>query len=471
MRIFLCGIFLFLSFVQINAQTSKTAQPLSVMAKVDQRVELLSIVARLAEYDEYVNNDFKIYAADVDKYFAKYKQHPAIEFARKIRESNGVGFDAVASMAVHLNPNLTPKITFSEGTPDKRWTKKGAEEFVKLLQQFYKDANCETFFKSHAELYKTAEERFQTLLNKVDFAWYKAFYGEIPKGSFNLYIGLLNGGGNFGPKVVFPDGREESFAIIGTWKMDEKGLPIYTDDVLPTIIHEYNHSFINHLVYANEQVLSAAGEKVFKPVEDKMAAQAYTSWKTMMLESLVRAAVVRYLFDHDKSAYLQEITVQQNRYFLWIDELSVLLGTYENSRKTYPTFRSFMPMVTAYYTDLAKRIGDKVESFAKKQPKVIAIDAFTNGAQDVDSKITQITFTFDRGLSGKGYSINLGKSGEEHFPIEKVIGYSENDTKVTVQVKLKPDWDYEFVLTGNAFKSKDGYALQNYSVKFKTKKQ
>lgn len=471
MRIILCGIFLFLSFVQINAQTLKTAQPMTVTAKVDQRVELLSIVARLAEYDEYVNNDFKIYADDVDKYFAKYKQHPAIEFARKVRESNGVGFDAVASMAVHLNPNLTPKVAFSESIPDKRWTKKGAEEFVKLLQQFYKDANCETFFKSHAELYKTTEERFQILLNKVDFVWYKIFYGEIPKGNFNLYIGLLNGGGNFGPKVVFPDGREESFAIIGTWKMDDKGLPIYTDDVLPTIIHEYNHSFINHLVYANEQNLSVAGEKVFKPVEDKMAAQAYPSWKTMMLESLVRAAVVRYLFEHDKSTYLQEITIQQNRGFLWIDELSVLLGTYENSRKTYPTFRSFMPMVAAYYTDLAKRIDDKVENFAKKQPKVIAIDAFTNGAQDVDSKITQITFTFDRALSGKGYSINLGNSGSDHFPIEKVVGYSENDTKVTVQVKLKPDWDYEFVLTGNAFKSKDGYPLQNYLVKFKTKKQ
>jgi hypothetical protein len=471
MKIIVSGIFLFLSLIQINAQTLKTARNIAVTAKVDERVELLSIVARLAEYDEYVNNNLKTYAADVDNYFAKYKQHPVIEFARKMRESNAVGFDAVASMAVHLNPDLTPKIAFSDSKPDKRWGKPGAEQFVKLLQQFYKDAKCANFFKSHAGLYKTAEERFQNLVNKVDFAWYKNFYGEMPKGTFNLYIGLLNGGGNFGPKVVYPSGSEEFFAIIGTWQTDEQGLPKYSDNFLPTIIHEYNHSFINHLVYADEQNLRAAGERIFQPVEEKMRAQAYGNWQTMVLESLVRAAVIRYLFEHDKPAYLQELIIQQSRGFVWIDELSVLLGTYENSRKAYPTFRSLMPLVAGYYTDLAKRIDDKVGDFSRKQPKVVAIDAFTNGAQDVDPKIRQITFTFDKPLSGKGRSINLGSSGSEHFPVKNGYSYSADNMKVSIEVELKPDSEYEFVLTGLAFKTGEGYPLQNYVVKFKTRKE
>jgi hypothetical protein len=70
MKIFLGGIFLFLLFAQVNAQSVKPVQNMAVTAKVDRRVELLSIVARLAEYDEYVNNNFKIYAADVDNYRA-----------------------------------------------------------------------------------------------------------------------------------------------------------------------------------------------------------------------------------------------------------------------------------------------------------------------------------------------------------------------------------------------------------------
>src|SRR5262245_22365138 len=217
-----------------------------VIAKVDLRVELMSVIARLAGYQEYVRNEFKIYADDVDKYFGKHKQHRAVQFAVKIRQSNGVSFDAVMAMAVHLNPPpaLTPRVAFTDTEPERRWGKESAEEFAELLRQFYKDADCEGFFKAHADLYRIAEERFQQLLNKVDFAWYKRFYGEAPEGAFNLRVGLLNGGGNYGPKVVYPDGKEDLYAIIGTWRTDGAGLPTYDAETLPTIIHEFKHSFV-----------------------------------------------------------------------------------------------------------------------------------------------------------------------------------------------------------------------------------
>jgi hypothetical protein len=102
---------------------------------------------------------------------------------------------------------------------------------------------------------------------------------------------------------------------------------------------------------------------------------------------------------------------------------------------------------------------------------VVSIDGFTNGAIDVDPKIKQITVTFDRPLAGKGYSINLGSLGQDHFGITKGVSYSSDNMKVTLDVALKPEWEYEFVLTGRAFKSRDGYPLQNYVVKFRTRKE
>ncbi len=470
MKIILFVVIAVFSFVGVNAQTSRTTQSLAVKVKVDERVELLSIVARLAEFDEYVNNDFKIYADDVDKYFGKYKQHPVVKLAVKLRAEKGVSFDAVASMAVHLNPDLTPKVPFTDKVPDARWGRENALEFTKLLKQFYKESDCKTFFQKHSEVYQTAEERLQKVINKVDFEWYKKFYGELPNGSFNLYIGLLNGGGNYGPKVVYPNKKEDLYAIIGTWQTDSQGLPEYQDSFLPTIIHEYNHSFINHLVYADENNLKASGEVVFKPVENDMRSQAYGNWQTMMLESLVRAAVIRYMFEHENKAYQDEIIIQKARGFVWMDELSVLLGTYENSRNLYPTFRSFMPLIIGYYADLAKRINDKTAEFSERQPKIIAIEEFKNESQDVSPNLTKLTIVFDQPLSGKGYSFNLGEKGQDHMPIEKVIGYNENYTKFTIQVKLKPDWDYEFIVTGLSFRTKNKYPLQNYVVRFKTKK-
>jgi hypothetical protein len=128
-------------------------------------------------------------------------------------------------------------------------------------------------------------------------------------------------------------------------------------------------------------------------------------------------------------------------------------------------------LLTGYDADLAKRIDGKAKKFEESIPKVVAIDAFTNGAQDVDAKITRITFTFDRPLTGKGYSISQGGGGADHYPVEKVVGYSADRTKFTVEVKLKPDWEYEFVITGLSFKSIDGYPLQNTVVKFRTRKE
>ncbi len=446
----------------------------SVTAKVDPRVELMSIVARLAGYQEYVRNEFKLYADDVDKHFGKHKQHPAVQFAVKIRQSNGVSFDAVMFMAVHLNPPpaLTPRVAFTDMVPERRWGKQPAEEFVKLLQQFYKDADCEGFFKAHADLYRTAEERFQQLLNKVDFAWYKRFYGEAPQGNFNLCIGLLNGGGNYGPKVMHPDGREDLYAIIGTWQTDSAGLPTYGDMTLPTIIHEFNHSFVNHLVSARWQQLSAAGSKVHQSVADRMRNLAYGTPLTTIQESLVRAAVLRYTFEHDAEPQATNSAMggEINSGFIWMDELFALLGAYENCRSNFPTFRSFFPVIEGYYSDLAKRIEFKAAKFDELRPRITAIAPFNNGAQDVDPNIAQMTVSFDKPLSTKGYSFSLGQAGKEHYPIEKVLGFNETGTSITLQVKLKPDWEYEFVLTGLSFRSKDGYSLKPYTVKFKTRK-
>jgi hypothetical protein len=446
-----------------------------VTAKVDPRVELMSIIARLAGYQEYVRNEFKLYADDVDKHFGPHKQHPAVQFAVKIRQSNGVSFDAVMAMAVHLTPPpaLAPRVAFTDkGPPERRWGKEAAEEFVKLLRQFYQDTNAEGFFKAHADLYRVAEERFQQLLGKVDFAWYKRFYGEAPQGDFNVRIGLLNGGGNYGPKVAHPDGKEDLYAIIGTWQTDSAGLPVYSDRTLPTIIHEFNHSFVNHLVSARWEQFSATGSKVFQHVGGRMRNLAYGTPLIAVQESLVRAAALRYLFEHrtERQSPVSPLTREINSGFLWMDELFALLGVYENSRSSYPTFRSFIPVIEAYYSDLAKRIEFKASNLDELRPRVTSIVQFNNGAQDVDPGLTQLTINFDKPLNTNGYSFLRGQSGMEHYPIEKVIGYNETGTAITLQLKLKPDWEYEFVLTDLEFRSRDGHSLRPYTVKFKTRK-
>lgn len=48
-------------------------------SKVDIRMELLSIVAKLAEYPEYNKGAIDVYNKRIDEYFGNFKSHPVVE--------------------------------------------------------------------------------------------------------------------------------------------------------------------------------------------------------------------------------------------------------------------------------------------------------------------------------------------------------------------------------------------------------
>lgn len=470
---FFLWVFLFAAntFCQTSAKNQKPGKSFLNPPKIDKRIELLSIVFRLAGNPEYNQNNFKIYTDAIHNHFDKYKDHPVVLFARKMADSNGVGFDAPASLAIHLAqpPELNPVFPFSDTAPEKRWGKKNAEHFVTLLKQFYKDAECEEFFKKQADLYKTVEERFMTVYSALDVSWYKEFYGYLPKGKLHILIGISNGGCNYGPNVIYPDGREDAFAIMGTWTVDNDGMPVYTAGYyLSTLIHEFNHSFINYLNEKNISKLENSGKILFDPLENIMRGQAYSSPLYMLNEALVRAAVVRYIIKHnpDKTAADREIGSQISNGFIWIKELVDTLGYYEKNRKKYPTLESFMPAIIKFYTNTAKNGG----TLLAKCAHVKSIEPFANNSNDVSFGIKEMKIIFDKPLAEKGMSIEYGELGEEFFPIVKDgATFTDNNSALILKLNLKPGTKYQFELTGRGFKTVDGYPLMNYPVEFKTK--
>lgn len=95
-----------------------------------------------------------------------------------------------------------------------------------------------------------------------------------------------------------------------------------------------------------------------------MQALAYGSMDIMLWESVVRAAVARYVREHrGDSAALAEVRDQQAVGFVRMPELDDLFGEYEVDRVRYPALDAFMPRVVEYYTHLALRIGTMVARF------------------------------------------------------------------------------------------------------------
>ena len=81
-----------------------------LLATVDARVELMSIIFRLAGHPEYnMANSKSPYADEVEQQFGSLRNHPAVKYAQELRSRSGISYDAVMSLAVHVNDALELK--------------------------------------------------------------------------------------------------------------------------------------------------------------------------------------------------------------------------------------------------------------------------------------------------------------------------------------------------------------------------
>lgn len=438
--------------------------------KVDERIEILSIVFRLAESKEYSSEIFKLYTDKIGRHYNSFKDHEIIQFVKKLRKENGVGYDAVMTMAIHLDDQLNPLVEFTDIVPESRWGKDNSYEFVRLLKKFYKDSNSKEFFKENQNLFKQVRERFLPIYEHLEIEWYKNFYGKEPNEEFIIISGLGNGGGNYGPSINFPNGKRQVYAIMGTWKTDSLGMANFTiNDYFPTLLHEFNHSFINYILEKNEEPFRTNGEIIYDAVKEKMNIGSYNNWQTMFNEALVRASVIKYMKDNNFSEkeISKEINEQLNRGFLWIEELASELDKYDQSREKYPTLESYFPELIKAYRTYAIHINELVAKNEIDKPRFLSLNEFTNGDTNVNSSVKQITINFDKPFAGVNFIRPTDDGGT--FPNFTNMTYADDQKSVTLEWSLEANKEYKFILIGLSPKSSEGNSNEDYLIKFKTK--
>ena len=354
-------IILFL-FALFTACICEKAQ--SITPQVNENVELMSILSRMAGFPEYNMDMAGQYIKDMDNYFKDNTDHPAVQYMKGLRNKYGISFDAVMSMAIHLdNQNGTLSLVEEDiPTLEKRWKSVDKDEFLSYLNNFYKDTNFNEFFKAHKDLYNRGLKSYQdNVLKHFDIDWYADFYGNEPQETFSVIIGFCNGGSNYGVKRQLTGKRKEVFALVGYY-VDKEDTPMYNKEYLPTLIHEFNHSFINHYLDENQypdfvKELEPAATDLFMSSRWSMAKQAYGNWKTVINESLVRAAVICYMLDKEykPEEIRNELIEQVQRNFRWMPELVSLLRKYEKEQSKYGNFENFYPHVIDFFNDYQEK--------------------------------------------------------------------------------------------------------------------
>lgn len=468
----------------------------AVSVAVDPRVELVSIIFRLAGNKEYNRGRVPGYVKDVEEHFGPHKDHPAVKYASELRTRRHISYNAPMGLAVYL----TDTVTFGERAPlsplpaelDDRWTPETAREFIAQARKFSEDTGFNAFFEAHRPLYQASELGLREVLDKhARLEWFDSFFGPREGAEFKAVVSLLAGGGNYGASLKLPGGGEELYSVLGVWRADKEGNPVFPPDMASTLVHELGHSYTNPVVESFRRQLRKPGEKLYAQVAERMKEQAYGNWSTMMMESVLRACELRYaLATGGPEAVKKSVAYENSRSFYWVAELGELLARYEEQPRKYKDFAEFFPEVIAFFKAYAPKAGEKIAAareaeraekerqrrelaermleWREKGPKIVSI--VPADGSEADPGLKAIVVTFDRPMA-RGWSFI--QTGPDSYPgISGDPAYDAAMRVLTLPVTLKPGTAYSLGLNSEhyqGFQSADGVPLFPAELHFKTR--
>ena len=337
-----------LSIILAVATLTVTAQ---IKVEVSETVELMSILARMAGYEEYSNDLAGQYTKDTEAWFAPYKEHTAVALARDVRAKYGIGHERVMNMAIHLAID-NGKIVFTGSVQELNdgWQNADLDDFVKRLNKFYKDTRFHEFFEQHRKFYDDYTTMYQAnVMPAFHPEWFSQFhYGTAPADRFHVVINFTCGYNSYGPWRQLAGQPRDLFAIIGYWIDPNLGRPRYDASVL---FHEANHPFVNPLLddANNFKLMENVGPRLLSLHKSSVQKTNYTDWRIVVNESLVRASVVLYMQDagYKMEQCLNVLGAEMGQNgFPWMLDLVGTMRYYTAHRHQYPTLNDFYPEIS-----------------------------------------------------------------------------------------------------------------------------
>jgi len=325
-----------------------------IKIEVDPRVELISIVFRLAGSPEFNDGTLRPYVKAIERHFGDFDNHPVVKMAARLRKTRLMSCDGPMSLAVHIDRNLRLRKTTEEwpSTLDYRWEKLETVEFLEKLRQFAAETKFNEFFKAQSEIYEKGIRSCEGFIAPHNLGkWLGDFFGVKETGDLRLVLGFVNGFFNYGRR--FADGRtSEKYAIVGMRPFDSANTVIFRPMQMGITVHEFCHSFANPVVKKYMDRLQPAGERLFAVHGPAMRMKGYQKWESVMYETAVRACVMSFVRHSFEPMYLDYFLKDEVKAgFVWTEDMGNFLKTYESNRDKYPTFESFFPEFVKFLND------------------------------------------------------------------------------------------------------------------------
>ncbi|MHC4518777.1 MAG: DUF4932 domain-containing protein, partial [Planctomycetota bacterium] len=258
-----------------------------ITIEVDPRVELISIVFRLAGNPEFNGGTLRPYVKAIEQHFGDFDNHPAVKMAAELRNTRSMSCDGPMSLAVHIDDNCKLRKTTEQwpSTVDKRWEKQETAEFLDKLRQFAAETKFDEFFKAQKDIYETGLQSCKDLIGPLNIGqWLVDYFGEEDCGDLKLVLGFVNGFSNYGVRFVSGE-KMEKYAIVGMRPFDPANTIIFRPMQIGTTVHEFCHSFANPIVKKHMEQLQPAGERLFAANESSMRMGGYQKWESILYET------------------------------------------------------------------------------------------------------------------------------------------------------------------------------------------
>jgi len=337
--------------------------PADIPIRVDPTVELFSVIYRLADINQYNEMELPRYVEEVREFFGGFQNHRAVQVVKELNQTHAINGNAPMDLAVRLTAppylELRTPVALALDDMDTRWDADILPVLIEAAQEFAMDTDFMAFFQAHQSLHESAVESLRFTLAETDvLPWFHEFFGGSPE-SYLVILGLLNGTCNYGSRVTHSGGATEFISMLGGIDPDQQGTPQYARSrFLPTLVHEFNHSYINPLVARHSEALRPSGESIFAHLQEGMNYWGYNHWYVMYYEYLVRAATVRYLEGNEgPGAAQREVRQDEQDGFPGLGKLAGLLREYELHRDQYPDLDAFMPRLVEFFQEMAEEMG------------------------------------------------------------------------------------------------------------------
>lgn len=434
-------------------------QAKAVPVDVEENIEFISAMCRIAGYEEYHSDVVGGYASSIDSLLLPYRGSKAVSMLRNVRGKQGVGYDAVATLAANTTIRDGHIILLNGADVsklDNRWHSGQDAEVVSLMDDVYRSSHFHEFYLSQRPLYDKVVANAQNMVSKVDFAWLSDFFGVELSG--RIAVSLLNVG-NYGTTCRSAEQHESSVIIVGCCELDASGVPKFYD-MESLIVHEFSHPVCNPIIEKNMPLFNGNAALIAQLFETELAEQAYASGFTVLCESMVRAVEMQYAIAHascaeDTADMDSSIKRMVARGFMPLPEIMEVMNTYKLNRARFANLSEMSSQLVAAINNM--NVTQKYCEIRRGQPRIIGT-SIPDGATGIKaSDKLEIKVFFDKPIINGGFTGNYYNGNESIFPDIRGVKINDDKRILSVYVKTEPNKEYGFVLPGWVYMTSAGY--------------